>query len=235
MPLRHPSQSQSGNVIWFILVAIVLLGALTMALSRSGSSVNQSGDSEKSAIVASQLIRYASGLEAAIGRMRLAGIGENEISFDDSALTGYTNTVCNEDRCRLFKPDGGGMRYIAPPSGANDGSAWLFTAANNIEGVGEDAGESDEPSKDLIALLPNVPLGLCKEVNRLNRIDSPPPADTSKMDIATKFTGTFSAGEAINPGGAVAGKKAGCVQGNQDQANANIAGKYYFYYVLIAR
>src|SRR5262245_7145714 len=116
-------KSQSGNALWFILIAIVLLGALTMLLTRSGSTSSQSGNVERLRITASQILRYAKGLESAVDQMKTRGVSENEISFQNSTTaTNYTNATCTRTDCKVFDVGGGGQDYKAAPSGANDGS-----------------------------------------------------------------------------------------------------------------
>ena len=80
--------NEKGNALWFILVAIVLLTSLTILLTRSGSSVNQSGDFERLQIQASQLLRYAKGVEEAVRTMQTRGISESDISFANSTVAG---------------------------------------------------------------------------------------------------------------------------------------------------
>ncbi|HOO82886.1 MAG TPA: hypothetical protein PK513_10340, partial [Alphaproteobacteria bacterium] len=73
--------TERGNVLWFILIAVALLAALTMVLSRSGSTVDQSGDIEQQRVKASQILRTAKSIEAGIQQMRLRGVSENDMSF----------------------------------------------------------------------------------------------------------------------------------------------------------
>ena len=60
------NKNERGNVLWIILIAAALLGALTMVLSRGGSSVDQAGDLEQRRVQGSQVLRYANSVESAI-------------------------------------------------------------------------------------------------------------------------------------------------------------------------
>ena len=43
-------KNESGNALWFILIAIALLAALTVVVTRSSDTVEQSGDVERQRI-----------------------------------------------------------------------------------------------------------------------------------------------------------------------------------------
>ena len=159
--------TERGNVLWFILIAIALLGALTMMLSRSGSSVDQSADVEQNRIKSGQILRYAKGIESTIEQMKLRGISENLLSFQNATTTvNYTNAACTSNDCKIFDGAGGGQAYQAPPKGSNDGSEWIFTSANN---VGTTAGPvvttAAGSGNDLIMLLPKANDSMCKQIS----------------------------------------------------------------------
>ena len=124
--------NERGNVLWFILIAVALLGAITMVLSRGGSSVDQAGDIENRRVQSTQILRYTKSIEAAIQEMKLRGVSENDISFENAeTAVDYTNANCTVTDCRLFDVGGAGLNYRDFPS-ANDGSEWIFTGANNV-------------------------------------------------------------------------------------------------------
>lgn len=228
--------SEKGNALWFILVAIVLLGALTVLLSRSGSSVNQSGDVEQMRVKVSQVLRFAKGFESAAEQMKLNGISENEISFQNGITsTSYTNSNCDDDadpnfpECRLFDI-GAGLTYMAPPPGTNNGSEWLFTGANNIGDIGTTAAGT---GNDLIMLLPYANTNFCLQINRDLNVDSSGtiPSDANSV-MAAAFTGTYLSGLNVIDGDSslpleLNGKTAGCFI---DDNNTS-----YFYFVILAR
>ena len=236
---QHNRLSENGNALWFILVAIVLLGALTILLSRSGSSVNQSGDVEQMRIKASNVLRYAKGIESAIEQMKLNGISENEISFQNpTTATNYTNGSCDTaadqhfPECKIFDVGGAGQTYLAPPPGSNDGSEWIFTGANNVAGAGTSAALT---GNDLVMLLPNADTALCLQINRDLDVDSsgeiPVDADAAALGA---FTGTFANTLTVLDGNGSApleldGHGAGCF------TDSSVGNVTYFYYVLLAR
>jgi type II secretory pathway pseudopilin PulG len=228
--------SEKGNVLWFILIGIVLLGALTLILSRSGSSVDQSADVEQLRVRASQILRYAKGLETAIEQMTTRGVSENDISFENTITTAdYTNPHCTTDTsCLLFDPAGGGMTYLPAPAGTNDGSEWIFSGAHIVGSPSGPVGTYGlQTGNDLIMLLPNVNEALCRQINRDLHITStdPLPFDYTPID-ATPFAGVYDNADNRLDGDPAPfeldRKNAGCFYSEPADFN-------YFYYVLLAR
>ena len=196
-------------------MAIALLAALAVAITRSSGTAEQNGGIEHNRIVVSQLIRYAAGIAASIDRMRMDGVSENDLDFETTGLTGYTNAKCTSDDCKVFGA-GGAQSYSVPP-GVNDGSSWIFTAVIAVPGAGDDA------NNDLLAVLPGVTAGLCQEIDsELGSATIPAFAGTAAA-LAVPFTGAYPAVHLL--GGAA--KQSGCAK--------DAAGVYFFYYVLLAR
>lgn len=229
------SAAQSGNVLWFILVAVLLLGALTMVLTRSGSTVDQSGDVEQARVKATQIMRYGKSIEAAIQQMKLRGISENDISFENSTTaTSYMNANCSVDECKVFNVNGGGLTYTDPPSGVNDGSEWIFTGANNVGTTAGPVGTTAARSgNDLVMLLPEAKESLCIQINRDLDVGTAGtlPADATGI-ATTAFTGTFVSALNLIDGDPTPfeldRESGGCFTDTN-------AGVTYFYYVLLAR
>ena len=237
----NTKNQQSGNALFFILIAVVLLGALTMVLSRSGSSVDQSGDFEQNRVKAGQILRYAKSIEAAIQEMKLRDVSENDISFENSTTTtDYTNANCDAtgDRsypdCLIFDVEGAGLTYRNFAT-ANDGSDWIFTAANNVGTAAGPIGSTAARSgNDIIMLLPNVNESLCIQINRDLDVGTSGtlPVDTTGI-ATTAFTGAFPTGGPTVLDGdptpfELNSQSAGCFT---DDAS----GITYFYQVILAR
>lgn len=233
--------SQHGNALWFILVAIVLLAALTVLLSRSGTSVDQSGDIEQLRIKSSQIIRWAKGIESVIEQMKLRGISESDISFENTITAqDYSNASCDAhadpNECKIFATGGGGQNYLNPPSGsAEAGAEWIFTGANNVGTAAYPIGTTASGAgNDLILLLPNANAALCTQINKdLEIAAGTIPADATGIAL-TPFVGTYDAAlVTIDGDGApfeLNGKASGCF--TDTNATPDVT---YFYYVVLAR
>ncbi len=245
-------KSESGNIIWFLLVAIALMAALTVVMTRSSDTAGQSGDRELLRIQASQILRTAKGWEQAIGRMSVQEVSADDVSFDTAGMTGYANPNCASDSCSLFKAAGGGQAYEAPDTAWLDAAnsaagfygSWIVTGklcvqgiGNQSEAIGTDCSSNNDPSdEDLVLLLPYVRKNLCIELNRQAGIGTPgaaPPADTGDTWAASpQFTGGFADGANIGVGNAsLYRKSSGCIEG----AGTPASGTYTFYHVLVAR
>lgn len=253
-PLRAPAlerTAESGSVIWFLLIAVALLGMLTMVLTRSGSSVDNAGDYERRALKASEIMRYGQSVQTAIQQLKQSGISENDISFEHGNPATYVNPNCTENACKIFHAGGAGLTYKLPVS-ANDGSDWVFTAKNLVGSASNPVGTGGfNTGNDLIMVLPHVTEQMCNQINKLVGIQGI-PVDNSGIDLQP-FDGSFlyTADISIvdsnsviilstgNPGAGILdgdpspfeldNKPAGCY------SDANDANQYYFYYTLLAR
>lgn len=235
--IRSIKQNQRGNVLWFILIAVVFVGLLTMVLTRSSSNVEQTGDREQNRIKSGQVLRYAKSIEAAVQDMRIKLISESDISFEnDGTEIDYYNPNCEINDCRVFDVGGAGLVYRDPPPGLNDGSEWIFTGANNVGSEDNPVGTTSSRSgNDLIMLMPNANKDFCIELNRQLNIESSDdiPSDEGGIET-TEFTGTYASALNIIDGDPspfeLDNQNAGCFI--DQTADPDVI---YFYYVLLAR
>jgi len=242
--------NECGNALWFILLAVALLGFLTAVVSRSGSTVDQAGDYEKNRISASKIINTAKSFETAIQQLQNNGCSENEISFENPTVSGYTNTKSPTDKsCHLFHAAGAGLSYQKPQTGWLDKSQsaqtryreWILSGTNYVVGVesGTDAsGDASASNKELLLILPYVRSSLCIALNEMAGVTNPsstPGRDAGNADITNKYVGSFGAGQHIEDTASGSdvfdGKPTGCFEGGGTPPN----GTYHFYHVLIAR
>ncbi len=239
----HASRQESGNALWFILMAIVLLAALTIVISRSGSSVNQSGDVERERIAASDMMRTAKGIEQTVRQMQIRGLGESQISFDTSALSGYTNPNCDNSGCKVYDKAGGGLTYSTPKplwldkgfSSVSGYGEWVFTHDNCIAGVGSGTSSCGTGNVDILIALPGIRKGICTQINRM--LDLPAGDNLPVESIGlTPWIGTISSTHTVlvgdnADGTALERASAGCYKitgGSWD-------GAYVFYQTLFER
>ncbi|MCD8526030.1 MAG: hypothetical protein LRY62_02375 [Alphaproteobacteria bacterium] len=239
MKMRASHHPESGNILWFILIGIVLIGLLTALVSRGTSSVDQSGDVEQMRIVAGQIMQTAKSFESAISNMKMNGISESDISFQNNATAvDYTNANCTNVSCRIFESGGAGLAYVRPPPNAltTTNTEWIFTGANNVGSTDNPVGTTAAGSgNDLLMLLPNITQGVCRQINRLMDVNGPsydPPVDDGiSFD---EFTGTYDPStpitilEGTTAGKELDGKSAGCFFDT-------VTNGYYFYQVILER
>lgn len=180
------ANTQNGNILFIILLAIGLMAALTAAIQQTSRPDGANIDQESLVIRTSEVQRYASELERAVMFIIGNGISESDIRFaHPQASSDYGDLSADGDPSdQVFHKDGGGASYRSPPSGINDGSAWEFYGGTAIPGAGSN-------KADLVAVLPNVTDEFCQRVNDLNN-QSGTPADTGG-----------SAASGVNPGDCV--------------------------------
>lgn len=216
---RSEQISQKGSAIFIILIAIALFAALSFAVGdmmRSGNA-DMAGE-QKAVVLASEMVDFGSNLKNAVQSIRISnGCEEDEISFTRVASDAYEHSPVQPNGCKIFHGSGGGVSYLAPPDDVTSND-WVFTGANIVDDVGTAA-------PDLVAVLRDIPQGLCNAINNRLGLSTTLTADTT-IDF-TVFTGSYASTQTMDQAG---GDPAGCLlfdNGGTDE--------YLFYQVLIGR
>jgi len=227
--------TQNGNALWFILIAILLLGLLTAMMTRSGSSTNETGEYERNSISASEIISYTKSIENGLQALLSRGCSENELSFEASNNTGYTNTTAPSDEsCHLFSEKGAGLSFTEPSADIT-AQNWQITGYSQIDDIPQ-AGSSNS---DLIIYLSGLESDFCQTINQNLKLSWPSPAIEGDSDFLsnTLFTGSFdNTLDAIDcDGGGAQGCNAtpsACIQSTSGDAHLD---NHVFYHVIYAR
>jgi hypothetical protein len=232
----HPSER--GNVIFYVLIAVALLAALSFAVARSTrGSINQVTE-ERSKMIANEIIQYANTFGNAVAQIRLRGISDSDMCFNDNGWGGadYPNTSCSDEATKIFGLKGGAVTWKKAPTDAMDAAAapdylWGIYGTNEVQDIGTTCGA--DSCADLILVLDELSAVVCRKINAALKIageDDAPPTDTELN--YTRFNGTYTYQKTIGDeagGGILAGKSAACFQ------KTAAPSKYTFYKVLIAR
>lgn len=239
--MKDALRNQSGNVLWFILLAVALLAFLTSVISRNSSSVNQTGNVERARIKASSILNYAKSVEATVQQMLLSGISENDLNFVEIS-TAHDNTNCTSENCEIFHIGGGGIAYRTPAELIGDNThtdIWHVSTENRVYLSGCD--DANNRCTELLLIAKNIPQSICLQINRIQGITNTGGDAPQIQDIfdGTAFTGTYSTTintisigdtNATNEAPEAQGKAAGCVY--EFGSGQDI---YTFYQVLIPR
>jgi len=189
--LARARQSERGNILLVILLAIVLIGLLTAAIQQTNNSETSNIDDENLAIRASEIQRYGGELERAVAYIMQSGKSEADLRFaHPDGITDYGDLSADADPTdQVFHKSGGAANYVVPADDVlvTAGTKWEFYGGTHIPGVG-----SSKP--DLVAVLPNVTKQFCDKINALNGLDSTQPLDTGGSNGASGTT----AGSCIN-------------------------------------
>jgi hypothetical protein len=238
---KNTPNPESGNVLFFILIAVVLFGALSFVVGnmmRGGSAEQITEDRAK--ILASGIIDYGNAIRQAMQNIRISnGCSAAELSFETPSLTDYTN-VGTRDGCKIFSPAGGDLSYIAPSTDAlasldpipDLSGEWYFTGGVCAMGLGQSPTTCTPADKDIVAYLPYLNRTTCLAINDALSIDNPggnPPREGGGAWASTpfKFNGSFAGGTQLNRGGAMTG----CFEGN-NATSTPPSGTYHFFQIL---
>lgn len=222
--------AQSGNILFYVLIGIVLLGALTVAL-RPGGDAGKDPDSERLTIKATEVQRYGAQLQQGVLSLIDKGVSESDIRFAHPLASSDYGDITTNPANEVFSTTGGNVEYTTPPKGINDGSPWEFFGTSDIPQVGS-------AKSELIAVVPNVTKEFCDTVN----LQLGFAQGTQPLDIASgaspdcvysavgsdRFTGTYD----TSPNTLTA---ATFSRIPSMQACVRCGTTYQYFYVLLAR
>lgn len=162
-------QSQGGNVLFLILIAVALFAALSYVVTQSTRSGGGSTEREKNILSSAQMTQYPTALRTSIIRMVLAGVAIENVMFDAPGSPAFTSLSASQ---LVFHPQGGGATFQQGPAelsaSGNSQLGWTYNAEFQVPGVGIDG----TGGNDVIAFLPGVSSGVCRQVNEELGIDT---------------------------------------------------------------
>lgn len=219
---REPSpagHAERGNILIYILIGIVLAGALTFALSQSDAGKNL--DDENLMISANQVQDYAAQMQAGVNLLLQKGVSEADLRFAHPKNIPAYGTVTTTPENQLFHPQGGNVAFKTPPAGVNDGSRWEVIGDLAVPQAGSNRAE-------LTAILPKVTAQFCTAINKRLGITISTNITCSFLP-ATPFPGSYSTSPYTYADTVF--DKAPVLQG----CGQCSSGDYYFFYVLATR
>ncbi len=232
-------RSESGNVLFLILIAVVLFAALSYAVTQSTRSGGGDASSETNLVNSAQITQYPASIKTAITRMNVSlSISPDLLEFNTPA----TLAALTDPTYGVFHPSGGGGTYAQAPNdvmvsaGTNPTGIWKFNSENEVHNIGTSAGAATSTvgTADVIAFLPDIKKAICDKINSELGI-SGTTVETATIDVATLMinsnAGIGGGGGSIGfTGGAtgLAGQPQGCYR-------AGAAGMYVYYAVLVER
>jgi len=176
MPRNNIRISEKGNVFLFILLGVVLFGALSFSVARGfRSDTSTSLSARQTELVASEILNYAARIERTINRLRRNGCSENDISFENPYYPASTvnNRAPSDQSCHVFEPEGGSATYLQIPE------QWLLSTSNypsvthTTTGHGHtvfigsakvtDLGDPD--AADVMLVIPWLKDNICEKIN----------------------------------------------------------------------
>ena len=76
------NNSQSGNVLFYILIAVALLAALSYTVAQSTRGNVSQLSAERARLYATEIIENGNVISSAVSQLRLRGVGLDELCFD---------------------------------------------------------------------------------------------------------------------------------------------------------
>ncbi len=133
---KHSAHGICGNAMVYILIALALMGALTMVIMRQNNQSSDDIDADRAELVASQMLTYTTAVKSAIDQMLMIGTPAASINFERPNDTNFDTAPYTY---KLYHPEGGGLGYSSPdPSMFSSGlsspdAGWYTGRFNNIE------------------------------------------------------------------------------------------------------
>lgn len=163
--IRGKSNSEAGNAFLYILIAVVLFGALMFTLSRSEEQNDGNSDltEGRTAVSANEIMAYAATVTNAITQMQNTGTQNDQIDFMLPSDSDFNTAPTLQ---KLFHPDGGGLNYKALPSNAVGAAGTLIPAAGYYVGRFNNIEWTPTTQNDILFVAYNISQNVCAEIDR---------------------------------------------------------------------
>ena len=171
--------TDAGNALIYVLIAIVLFAALGFTLSRQTTDSDVSEiDDAKVEFYAAQIIAYAAQAKSAVDQMTFTGSTITDFDFVLPGGAGYTTAPHIH---KIFHPEGGGLtRGNLPPKAVLEISTppdagWHMGRFNNVEWT-------DSTGTDVILTAHQITKSVCEALNKKITGSTTIPALTGDLD-----------------------------------------------------
>ncbi len=161
--INSSDNSQSGNVLVYVLIAIVLFAALGFTLSRqTQNSSTKEIDAAKADLYALELLSYGAQVKLVIDQMIFTGSNISGLIFTLPNEAGFATSPHIH---KVFHPEGGGLspsnlpkksiaEISSPPS-----AGWYLGRFNNVEW-------SKGSGNDVILTAHQITKAVCEKINK---------------------------------------------------------------------
>lgn len=156
---------EAGNAFLYVLIAVVLFGALMFTLSKSQDQDDGNSDltEGRTAVAANEIMAYAATVTNAITQMQNTGTQNNQIDF---MLPSDSNFNTAPTLQKLFHPDGGGLSYKTLPSNAVGAAGTLTPDPGYYVGRFNNIEWTPTTQDDILFTAYNISEGVCAEIDR---------------------------------------------------------------------
>lgn len=231
-------QSEKGNVLFLILIAVALFAALSYAVTQSTRSGGGDASSETNLVNSSQITQYPASLKTAITRMNVSNsITPDTLLFTAPANFSLLTTSTLQSQAVFYPSVGGGATYQQAPNNVMASGlpgTWHFNAENEVLNIGTDGGASGA-SIDITTFLPGIKQAICEKINAqlaitggTNGVMTETATVDTTSDMITTHAGiqTSTAGILGTAATNLVGRPQGCFK---------LGANYVYYSVLVER
>ena len=224
----NASSNASGNVFLYILIAVILFGALSFTISKSNDSNPQGELSDASVKVAlTSILAYEAQAKMAVNQMVQNGAKIDDIIFDMPSASSF-NT--GSTTLKLFHPDGGGLQYKPIPT-ASLGTPWTTAPSAYYVDRYNNVGWTPSSAQEVLFTVIGLNEKICQELNKKISGSSTIPSFSGSLPMARAIippavSGNSAADLTTSACPTCDGKAAAC---------AGWGGKYGYYSVLAGR
>jgi len=186
MSYNQNMNTESGNVFFYILLAIALFAALSYAVSQGNRGNTSTLTDQQAKLAANEIIEYGQNVANAVQKLKLRGCADTEISFENDVLStvAYANSNSPTDKsCHVFEIAGGGISYKNISDDYIDSSLpspgrWYITGGLRILDLGSS-------NSELTFLGLHLKKDVCNQINTLLGLDL-----SSISETVTSTTGS---------------------------------------------
>ncbi len=224
---RSGDRDESGNILFWILIVVVLFAALNFTVGNMIRGGESGVTREMAGLHATDITQFSATVRRNVANMRLNGVGDNDLCFfaDGYNHTDYDHDGCAAPQNRVFSSGGGNVIMQRPGaewygdfnvSPATAGGEWVFSAYYMISGAN---------NPDIVMATAPIRNAVCEALNQMIGLAGHAPQDIAAgfyNNMATnKFDGTFPAGSDVTM------PREACVR---DESGYNV-----YYRVLVSR
>lgn len=236
---QHRNHSESGNVLFLILIAVALFAALSYAVTRSSRTGGGNADKETNLVSSAELTQHPVSVKTSILRMIVSGTAVEDLEFNQPTDFGS----CSSPEVCVFHPNGGGATYQSPTSTISENPAvsWIYSAVFEVDNIGSDS-PGDFAGNEITAVLFDVKKNICESMHERLGIVSIPVINVAYFPIISNLIGGYMnhlftpateryilGAAGANGTDSLTGQIQGCFASNE------ATPKYFYYQVLVER
>lgn len=183
----------AGNALFYILIAIALLAALTYAISDSTDGSQGVADYAVSDEQVSKLLNYSAAVGSTLHQMVIAGAAAETLYTTLSVIppsdVGFPTAP---HRMKIYHPMGGGLSYMTSTGPASSADTAATDFKINKASIVDDVGETDAVIGDILFTAIITSQAACQRINkRLSGSTAIPVLATAS------FNDLFTAGNTV--------------------------------------